>query len=177
MTDSKIKIEAFEDGALRLTGDEDFGAIETLTVKEVEALRAYFQAERDKELGWWRASPDYVVKPRADNGIESRSVTVLNERLAVNIPVWEGDDSRSEYGIAARAYFAAHREPGPKPWLDAAPGEVWLLTFRGSAPAPHLVDSFPFFVDDEGNSYELDDRHITAGRRIWPVDEEGDGDE
>lgn len=174
MNGNQIEIEAQSGGTLRVTNDEDFGAIKTFTAKEVEALRAYFQAERDKELGWWRASPDYVVKPRADNGIESRSVTVLNERLAVNIPVWEDDDIRSEYGIAARAYFDAH--PEPKPWHEAKPGEAWLLTFNGLTRKPHLVSFDRKFVNDGGIVYDLDHHRITAGYRIYPA-QDGDNDE
>lgn len=61
-------------------------------------------------------------------------------------------------------------EEQPKPWHDAKPGEVWILTF-GYEPEPHLVDGDSLFVDEYGNTYELYDRRITAGYCIWPAEE------
>lgn len=72
---------------------------------------------------------------------------------------------------ALRDYFQC--KPEPKPWMDAAPGEVWMLTF-GGVSGPHLVNHDPRFVDGMGDAYGLNDHRITEGYRIWPVDEEGD---
>ncbi|WP_334153005.1 hypothetical protein [Microbacterium sp.] len=143
---------------------------------DLDGLRSWFQAERDEQLGWWRASPGFVVKPRAgDNVIGSRSVNVLNELLGITKPVWEVEESRSEYGIAARAYFEAHPVPEPKSWLEAKPGEVWMLSLAGK-PEPYLVNDDPRFVDGMGDAYDLDYHRITAGYRIYPA-QDGDNDE
>jgi len=140
---------------------------------DLDGLRAWFQEERDEELGWWRASPEFVVKPRAgDNVIGSRSVNVLNERLGITKPVWEVEESRSEYGIAARAFFDAH--PEPKPWQDAQPGGVWLITVEGKPPVPMIATTYGTFTAQLGE-YSVNDELITAGRRLWPT--EGDNDE
>jgi len=116
------KIETSEKyGGLEVTSSEDF---DYLLQKHVDALREWFQAERDEELGWWRASPEFVVKPRASHHvIGPRSVNVLNERLGITKPVWEVEESRSEYGIAARAYFDAHPEPKPEPGRRIYPAQ------------------------------------------------------
>ena len=155
--------------------NDDIDVCKTIPEDEAEALREFFQAERDKALGWWRASPEYVVKPSTgDDGLESRSVTVLNERLGITTTVWEGVDRRSAYGTAARAYFAAH--PEQKPWHDAAPGEVWVLTMEG--------EERPAIVTEDGNFeaplplflVNTQSVRITAGRRIYPA-QNGDNDE
>ena len=143
---------------------------------DLDGLRAYFQAERDEQLGWWRASPGFVVKPHAgDNGIGSRSVNVLNERLGITKPVWEVEESRSEYGIAARAYFDAH--PEPKPWHDARPGEAWVITVGGTE-MPALVarktHEDPLVFKTGFFEHDLTSPSITAGRRVWAPEEAAD---
>ena len=90
--------------------------------RPVSSVAEYFQAERDEQLGWWRASPQFVVRLRASHHVNgTRSVNVLNERLGITKPVWEVEESRSEYGVAARAYFDAHPEPKPEPDPEPEP--------------------------------------------------------
>jgi len=183
MSDSKIQIEDMRDGTLRATYGGGIGLTKTIPEVEAEALREYFQAERDEQLGWWRASPEFGVRPRDGDGvIGSRSVTVLNERLGITTTVWEGDDSRSGYGMAARAYFDAH--PKPKPWLDAKPGEAWVIEVGGVERAATVIrygSGAAFSWGSDGGAVHSNvpttADGITAGRRVWPVDEEGDNDE
>jgi len=71
---------------------------------------------------------------------------------------------------ALREFFLREREA--KPWHDAEPGEVWVLTVDGS-------EEFPCSVSPSGPDFEPiahpvwatiargSDR-ITSARRIWP---------
>ena len=87
------------------------------------ALREYFQAERDDALGRWRdtENPDMVCFP------------VVGDLDAVWV-VYEGDGSRYHatrtdwerirphyVSETARRYFQAHPEPKPRPWEEAKP--------------------------------------------------------
>lgn len=155
--------------------NDDFDVCKTIPEDEAEALARFFQAERDAVLGRWRdpENSDVVVyrRPKCDDH-HGRCAAVLNEAAMTVTYAWERDQGIDE---SARRYFAAHPEPAPKSWLDAAPGEVWILTF-GYEPEPHLVDGDSLFVDESGVTYGLDDRRITAGRRIYPT-QDGDNDE
>ncbi|WP_295821606.1 hypothetical protein [uncultured Microbacterium sp.] len=137
---------------------------------DMQALREFLQAEADERLGRWRwtENPDYVVYPSA------LYLTPSNNDLAQVVNEANGqchrvrrDDPDSLFGLfseAGAAYFDAH--PEPKPWHDAKPREVWVLT--------HVKDETSAFIVD-GNRFEsgswslpLDASSITAGRRIWP---------
>jgi hypothetical protein len=96
-----------------------------------QALREFFQHERDQELGRWRwpENPDYVVV-QADNGGER--AWVVNERnQQITGWVWRADldrsTARAQVVAAARAYFDAHPEPKPIP---TEPGSV----LQGTGP-------------------------------------------
>lgn len=163
-------------GELRVTGEVTGVGI---TPAEAQALREFFQHERDEALGRWRwpENPDYVVTP-----FETRPdhVLVVQENAGVACEFWrtsaEGPAMSGYHSLlapAARAYFAAHSEP--KPWHDAKPGEVWVLT----SPKINGGDEFAFGAvvalegirfSNAGGSIHLDrtDESITAGRRIWP---------
>lgn len=66
---------------------------------------------------------------------------------------------------AARAYFAAH--PVRKPWEDAKPGEVWIVTDPTGEHA-YLVDDEQFYDSARDYGLYFNDGMITAARRIWP---------
>ena len=136
------------------------------------ALREYFQAERDEELGRWRdpENPDMVVYPRRD------TVHVINEYdglpyMRERNQVAYVDGAVSE---VAQRYFVAH--PEPKPWEKARPGcdEIWVLTIHG-CEQPVYVTEFcgePAFQVPGGGTMSLSHGAITAGRRIWPEGED-----
>lgn len=148
-----------------------------LTSREVVALREFFQHERDQELGRWRwpESPQYVVYLGRDG-----QAVVLNEADGWTVYRYRGEDKelramRAANGDdvmpatkAAAAYFDAH--PEPKPWHDAKPGEVWVLSLEGEPETAQAVDGYgkfmPWTIDvvSDGN----DRGKITAGRRIFP---------
>ena len=131
-------------------------------------------ADRDAELGRWRsvARPDCVVYPSPDR---DDSCTVLDEVTGFSVvtSLAEAHDDflfSSRLRIVGREYFAAHPVPEPKPWEDAASGELWsLMTADGDAVYLAIL------ADDYGMEFVgLKDRFsagytgITAGRRIWP---------
>ena len=149
------------------------------TLETTEALRAFFQAERDAELGRWRdpENPDIVVYPipaMNDQGDGyGRAVWVLDEAEMVSGTVL---DDRHSHSSASR-YFDAHPLPEPKPWEDAKPGEVWALTYAGIEETAWVADftwgAPPRFRQFKNllNPIFTNDKHITAGRRIWPEGE------
>jgi len=138
----------------------------------IDALREFFLRERDDELGRWRDPqfPEFVA--------------YWHPVLSKLTVIWEPQGGSTEFkrddvpppgsgGLpeaVARAYFDAH--PEPKPWHDAKPGEVWVLTVDGS-------EEFPCSVSPSGPDFEPiahpvwatlargSDR-ITSARRIWP---------
>jgi len=145
---------------------------EALALAEYGAHKA--QAERDAALGRWRSveRPDWVVYP----GKPDESLPVGYQECVV---VDERDGNRLVYGTlitswysgegkeVAREFFAAHPVPEPKPWLDAQPGEVWVLTVNGDDSRIVTLIGFEF-RDFHGDYILLRSDSITAGRRIWP---------
>lgn len=146
--------------------------------KVSKGLREFFQHERDQELGRWRwpENPDYVLYP-----IEgSESVRVLDERNARESLIRRGvlqTDFGGKHWGAARAYFDAH--PEAKPWHDAKPGEVWVLTTKGvddrwnptSFSVREVDNQIRFYANEPDYSVEylgVSATAITAGRCIWP---------
>ena len=136
------------------------------------ALRAFFQAERDEQLGWWRdpENPNTVVYPRSEqDDHDGRCVWLLDEHSGEFWPDWEHTASPGP----ARRYFAAH--PKPKPWDAAQPdcNEIWVLTIHG-CEQPVYVTEFggePAFQVPGGETMSLSHGAITAGHRIWPEGE------
>lgn len=127
------------------------------------ALRELFRAEEDERLGRWRwpENPDYVVYPAT---VKTR-VRVLRETGMGELEwVDEGDTRSYEFCHAARAYFDAH--PEPKPWLDAKPGEMWRLTFKGNPEDSYVAGDHSFLAADHG--IQFTDERIISARRIWP---------
>jgi hypothetical protein len=132
----------------------------------------FFQAKRDAELGRWRSPlhPDYVVYLIGYEALvigEHVGLSQRFERSAV-----DAASSRVPEQVAA-AYFEAH--PERKPWHDAKPGEVWLLTLDGveSAfyPSKSLDRHFTPVAPSTGTTaVTFDWPEIEAGRRIWPED-------
>ena len=168
-----MKIKTYEDGSARLLWDwRDIA----LTTANFETLRAFFQAERDEELGRWRdpENPDWVVY-RANSG---DAAYMFNEREGGASQYWTRGTAESHdpaytgysasYYIAGR-YFAAH--PKPNPWHAARPGEVWALTISREellCRSNSDGDFTPVFGHHHWVTISNGSREITAGRRIWP---------
>src|SRR5690625_2157557 len=116
---------------------------DALDADESQALREFFQHERDRELGRWRdpESPDYVVYPPDYVAYPNEdTVVVLHEATGARISWTRGEAEQEVYGamlgfVTANRYFEAH--PVAKPWQDAEPGEVWEVTLEGE---PHTLE-------------------------------------
>ena len=123
------------------------------------------QAERDAALGRWRSveHPDWVVY-LADNGLARvvNELTGLPETLLHKRP---GSSSDTSVGASvAREYFAAHPVPEPKPWEQAKPHEVWVLTFLSGLEyaATYVNGKFRY-----GTGSAMVMENVIAGKCIW----------
>ena len=104
----------------------------TFAPDAAKALRNHLQQERDEALGRWRdpEDPNMVVYPRDDV-----NTTVHDETTGAYLN-WsreqaEDDEYSHGFGFAtARAYFAAHPEPKPRPpfaaYVDKNGSAVWV---------------------------------------------------
>ena len=141
------------------------------------ALREYFQAERDEQLGRWRDPENQnviaykgvraghdVLRVMSESGGRSYSFFSLKEAQRTASSDFVSDLERLTAESAIR-YYTAH-EPDPE-WWSAEPGEVWILT-RWGTEEPYLVAGDEFISLDMAAIVDLDGDSITAGRRIWP---------
>ena len=167
-----MKIKTYKDGSARLVWD--WSDIE-LPTADFAALRAFFQAERDEELGRWRdpENPDWITYP-AD---KEDAVWVFDEREGGGSQYWTRgiagsyDPAYTGYSAshyAAGRYFQAH--PKPKPWDTAEEDEIWVLTIDGYS-APYLRNGYGTWTNSTSDVY-VGDGTITAGHRIWPEGED-----
>jgi hypothetical protein len=143
-----------------------------LGFEQMKAWREFARAEEDERLGRWRwpENPDYFCFSDEDG-----DVWVIDEKNPVDTTYFMRGNANgtSAKSAAAVAYFNAHPEPKPA-WRDAKAGEVWALTFNGSESAWSFTDFSSHQLvsaTDPGNRISVDNRGITAGRRIYP---EGD---
>lgn len=144
----------------------------TLAGVHVDALREFFQHERDEELGRWRwpDNPDYVVYQDTPSGVR-----VFREQRPVGSVLFRrGDVVLDMESEAARAYFEAH--PERKPWEDANPGEIWEATIDDGT-------TYTVFVCEnrnaggregftpEGKYFDTDGRNqgVIVTRRVYPA--------
>ena len=165
---NKVQVDLDEVGRIHLSragGDEGVYTLET-----TEALRAFFQAERDEQLGRWRdtENPDMVCSP------------VVGDLDAVWV-VYEGDGSRYHatrtdwerihphyVSETARRYFQSHPEPKPRPWEEAKVGEIWEIDLLELGPSACLVTEGDFVEISGRFEVAIGSSLIESGRRIWP---------
>ena len=176
---NEVHVDLDELGRVRLRRAGEGSGVYTL--ETTEALRAFFQAERDQELGWWRdpEEPDWVVYPHESY---NDTVVVYNERTRTTSFTHRSatETSSGNYSSirVAKRYFATHLDPEPRPWEEAKPGEVWALTYAGIEETAWVADftwgAPPRFRQFKNllNPIFTNDKHITAGRRIWPEGED-----
>ena len=165
---NKLQVDLDEVGRIHLSRAGYCNGIYTL--ETTEALRAFFQAEREEQLGWWRdpENPNTVVYPRPDHDDhDGRCILLLNETTGDTGYEWE----RLATSGPGLRYFAAHPQPEPKPWEEAEHEEIWVITANGDtgpalATTSHRRGTGLAFQTANGTL--LDAAEITAGRRIWP---------
>ena len=165
---NEVHVDLDELGRVRLRRAGEGSGVYTL--ETTEALRAFFQAERDIELGRWRdtENPDMVCFP------------VVGDLDAVWV-VYEGDGSRYHatrtdwerirphyVSETARRYFQAHPEPKPRPWEEAKPGEIWEIGLLELGPSACLVTKGDFVEISKRFEVAIGSSLIESGRRIWP---------
>lgn len=145
---------------------------QTLVVGRVQSLREYFRDERDRELGRWRSKkdPDYYVIPHYSN---PDTVTVVYERDNREQVAHRSEDYSVLRGFkeVGEEYFAAH--PEKKPWHDAKPGEVWVITTENVSDevAVQRTDRLEWQYND-GAVFQDEELKIKSARRIWPENKE-----
>ena len=130
---NKVQVDLDEVGRIHLSRAGYGNGIYTL--ETTEALRAFFQAERDTELGRWRdpENKDMVAyrMPEDDDGC-GRCILLLDENTGDNHWEWE---QIATSGPALR-YFAAHPEPEPRPpfaaYVDKNGSAVWVTDENGN---------------------------------------------
>ena len=151
-----MKIKTYADGSARLLWDwRDIA----LTTADFEALRAFFQAERDEQLGWWRdpEEPDWVVV--LDESTGGTDVVFKQPRKPTK---------DSAFTLVAARYFAAHLDTEPRPWEEAKVGEIWEIELLELGPSACLVTKGDFVEISRRFEVAIGSSLIESGRRIWP---------
>lgn len=123
-----LNVEVTPTGAFRVRGQmgNRFADSERIVYEcDYEAIRAF----EDERLGRWR-HPDYPhIFAKKDSSDDWVGVVKDNEEGLAYGQFKRGVRGTTDpMAIVAAAYFAVH--PGSKPWHDAKPGEVWLLTTK-----------------------------------------------
>ena len=159
-----------DDGMLALFDPEHIYEPKIVLYQDyVNALRAFFQEERDTELNRWRDPKltDMVCYDVSDKIYVD--VCVLNEHTGVTNFYGRHDPSLWSYGSMGRAalrYFEAHPVKKKKPWADAAQGDIWVLTSPGGKVAPYAKIgekwSREHLIDTHTDDYFVD------GYQLWP---------
>lgn len=140
-----------------------------IVAAEELAAREFFQAERDEALGRWRWPENPNVVAWASRRTNEKDVTVFDEAAGYVGYFERADVTDAHFGEglirgAARAYFEAH--PERKPWEDAKPGEVWLLTLPEIGENAYVAGDHTFTSFDHSLTFGA--FRIISGRRIWP---------
>ena len=146
-----------------------------LSEEEMDELRAHLQAERDEQLGRWRdpENPDLVCYP---DEMSPNWVLVIQESTGDTDTVFRhtwGSTEDDEFILVADRYFAAH--PEPKPWEDAQPDEVWVLTINNDREEVFRCGERGLYSLKTGNPIgsllSCGSNKITAGHRVWPEED------
>lgn len=142
-----------------------------------DALREYYEHERDEELGRvrWPEDADYVIYRDQDHDDEDgRCIDILHEPSATTTTMWEDwpTESYGTCGMAARWYFTEGPGKPERSWGDTQVGEVWRLTVGGEEGHFLVKESpsgAPYFLG-QASSFYTDSGRITAGRKLVNAD-------
>lgn len=161
------------DGRSYLLGMTDAVTHATASEEGIDALREFFQHEKDDEFGRWRRG-HFVVYPQRST---PESVFVFDEATGLDDEFraeWlrgqpTDDPTLREEERTALLYLLSR--PEPKPWRDAKAGEVWVIQVDGGEEFAALVETFcdtHVFQKPDAESITTTRPDITAARRIWP---------
>ena len=175
---TNVNIEINDDIGLMCISEEfsNHAPRETYLIQsQYEAARAFFQAERDEQLGRWRdpENPDWICYGR---GSSRDTVDVINEYDGLPYMLERGQVAYSdaEFSEVAQRYFDTH--PNPKPWDTAQPDEVWALTINNDREEVFRCGERGLYQLKTGNPIgsllACSHSKITAGRRVWPEGED-----
>lgn len=155
---------------LSFTQGVDLGTLTGVSEDQANALREFFQHERDLELGRWRWPENAAIVAWESRRSNEKEVTVLDEGTGyvgyfsrghvADVVLNEGALRR-----AARAYFAAHPEPKPLPsephtaWVDKYGTDIWWVDGLGvlrccASPSSNPAKYAPFTQLIKGASHE-----------------------
>ena len=165
---NEVHVDLDELGRVRLRRAGEGSGVYTL--ETTEALRAFFQAERDTELDRWRdtGNPDYVVYP---GSVNLDWVVVLDESTGGTDVVFKQPrkpTKDSAFTLVAARYFAAHLDTEPRPWEEAKVGEIWEIGLLELGPSACLVTEGDFVEISGRFEVAIGSSLIESGRRIWP---------
>lgn len=159
-----IPIRPMQDGGIDMHGFY-------ITEREMQALREFFQAERDKELGRWRESPGSELVVYSEGVFPYRIARVLDEHTGEPGVYYEMINyAKTGHSGVAQAYFKEH--PARKPWHDAKQGEVWELTVALGHKIVVVVNGRGQFFSGEGTTWSIDTPMIKSATRIYPATED-----
>ena len=145
----------------------------------VEALREYFQAKRDEELGRWRDPeyPDYVVYKSHIFGEGTVPVTPDNTYKESYIYSFEEATRKANNNIPARValnYLAAHPKPAPKSWHNVDKYEVWELKIDHDSDYLIGVSTGEGIFFNPAMQEYIDQSEVIDARRIHPKEDQGE---
>ena len=161
-----------ENGSLRNPVGSRWGQVDPVVGSFVaEALFEYgahkAQAQRDAELGRWRSveHPDFVAYDHGDGRIrflrelDGVSYSFARDYMSIRYPA---ECAEFPFLVVAREFFEAH--PEPKPWEQAKPHEVWVLTFLSGleCAATYVNGKFRY-----GTGSAMVMENVIAGKCIW----------
>ena len=135
-----------------------------------EALREFFQAERDEELDNWRdpVLRNYVVSTlRRDTSVVAVHNEETYDRWFFTEAQTQGEcapELREAQRVAYK-YFLSRRES--QPWREAKPGDIWVITLEDGQSGPYRFGSSERFSHVTTGEV-LDLRLIIHRKRIWP---------
>ena len=174
---TNVNIEINDDIGLMCISEEfsNHAPRETYLIQsQYEAARAFFQAERDEELGRWRdpENADIIVYP---GSVSLDWVIVLDESTGGTDVVFKQPrkpTKDSDFRLVADRYFATHLDPEPRPWEEAKPGEIWEIGLLELGPSACLVTEGDFVEISKRFEVAIGSSLIESGRRIWPEGED-----
>ncbi len=163
------KVQIRDNGTV--TFDHANGYLSPETAMDAEE---FFQYQRDLERGWWRwpENPTCVVKEGEPNDFgRGRTVYVFDEesfdRFHFNERVRDADGGTTIAHRAARAYFEAH--PERKPWHNAKPEEVWVMS-SGQHEFVAMVMADGRFQFADGSFMHVTEEFVDGRRIFTPED-------
>ena len=175
ITKNGHRVRQFPAGNVAITnalGNLVHGSTCDLPSWAAEAAAEFFEHEKDVELGRWRDPEilDWVVYPIDVHG-DVRKIGVMNELDRRTFIIRENESiTGASFREVAGRWFDAHT--APPPWHNAKPGEVWLVTYRGTEDPYRVTDYGTLY--SRGAELSLHDEYIEGARLIWSPEEADD---